>query len=208
MANPTFDTLKSSVATDIRDPNFAVFTEPVIGDFVNQGMSEVGRVYPLEVVDDVTPVADQYEYTIEPKTAFRVDWYRNNRFWKTIEPNEDVSSQGGWELFAGKLRIPEGILNQASPDTDFLRVWGYRGRARLLTDGQVAELDDDAEWALRAFARWRAFDAMGSERSLFKQWQAMSGNTDVSWNQLLTSVNLYFGEWKRQRDRLRLLRRV
>lgn len=203
----TLAELRTMVARDIRDPLFATFTTTQVDDFINGGMSEVSRVYPREVIEDVTPVVDQFAYTTEARHPFRVEFYRDTVFQSVLPPNEDESSQGGWEWFADQLHLPQSHVNQTTVD-DFWRVWGYGNRAQLTSDAQVADLDDAGEWAVRAYSRWMAYQTMAAERSLFKQWQAQSQNTDISPTQLQNMVLTYAQEWDRQRNQLRRLRRV
>ena len=96
---------------------------------------------------------------------------------------------------------------ELTSDTDSLNLWGYAPRARLVDDEQVTELDMDGEYAVRAYARWAAFQFMLADRSVYKQWQGASQNTDISVNQLEQLVTIYSREWEQSRNRLRMLRR-
>jgi hypothetical protein len=195
------------VARDIRDPLLSTFSEDQVNDFINGGMNEVNRVYPKEVIEDVTPVEDQYAYSTAARNPFRVEFYRDNRLWKYLPHNEDESSGGGWDWFAEQLHLPSSHVDQVAPG-DFWRVWGYGSRAQLEDDEQVADVDVDGEWGIRMYARWMAYQTMTQERSLFKQWQAQSQNTDISETQLQQLVMTYAQEWDRARNQLRRLRRV
>jgi hypothetical protein len=205
----TLAELRTKVARDIRDPNFATFTTTQVDDFINGGMMEVSRVYPKEVVDDITPVADTYAYDTTARTPFRVELYdQNGAFLAHIPMNGDESSQGGWEWFAEQVRLPQGHVNEAVGSSYFWRVWGYGERAQLTADGQVADLDVDGEWGVRTYSRWMAYQTMAAERALFKQWQAQSQNTDITQSQMQAMVLTYSQEWDRARNHLRRLRRV
>jgi hypothetical protein len=204
----TFADLKNALARDIRDPNLVTFKDQMLGDLINMGIDEVGRVYPREVLLDIAPVALTYDYTCALMQAFRVELIRNGRWNGWLAPNEDDSTQGGWELFAGQLHLAEGVVDSLDSVTDVIRVWGYAPRARLVDDADIAELDDKAEFGVRAFGRWMAYQSLLAERALFKQWQATSQNSDISQTQLMGLVTLYSGQWDRERNHLKTLRRV
>lgn len=207
----TLAELRASVARDLRDTSMRTFISAVIDDLINAGVEEVSRVYPLEKVVVVTPVANTYDYDLSAYRflqIFRVEQQRSDLFHATMPQSDHEDENNGWEFFAGFLRFPRRAWVGLTVATDSFRVWGYSTRARLLTDAQVAELDDAAEWAVRAFAKAEAFGLMQSDRALYKQWQAMSQNTDLSPNQINQMVALSSGEWNRQRNHLRRLRRV
>jgi hypothetical protein len=205
----TLAALRTAVATDIRDPNFATFNPTQINALINEGVNEINRFYPKEVLHDIVPVASTYSYTTTAAQAFRVELYRNSIFARSIPQNADEeSAQGGWELWAGSLMLPKTTVDAMVPATDFIRVWGYGTRAQLAADAQVLDADTDGEWAVRLYARWQAYTLLNAERALFKQWQAISQNTDISATQLQTDVSLFAQEWDRHRNQLRRLRRV
>jgi hypothetical protein len=205
----TLAQLRSSVANDIRDPGMATFTPAQIDSLINAGINEVARVYPKEILQDITPIALTYSYPTTALQAFRVEWYRSGAFWSSIPHNEDSDgSQAGWEVWAGNLILPKSIVSAAVPATDLFRVWGYGGRAQLTTDGQVLDADADGEWGVRMYARWSAYQSMLADRALYKQFQGMTQNTDISETQLQQNVALYAQEWNRHRNHLRRLRRV
>jgi hypothetical protein len=205
----TLANLRAFVASDIRDPNFATFSSGQVDSLINGAINEVSRVYPKEVLETIVPIASTYSYATGLTQAFRAEWFRSNAFHASIPHNaDDDSAQGGWEVWAGNLILPKGLVDAAVPATDFFRLWGYGGRAQLTADGQVFDGDTDAEWGVRVFARWSAYQALNAERALFKQWQGASQNSDITAPQLQQDVALYAQEWNRQRNHLRRLRRV
>ena len=204
----TLAQLRTAVARDLRDPSMQTFVAAVITDLINAGIEEVSRIYPREVVEELTPVASTYEYSTVCETAFRVEVWRSGKFHVLLTPNEGETSQTGWDLWAGKLRLSAPMVDQASVATDTYRVWGYAPYAQLTADGDVSDLDTRGEWAVRHFARAQAFTLMHNDRAMFKQWQGQSQNTDVTSNQLNQMVSLYNSEWDRTRNYLRRLRRV
>lgn len=207
MANPTLAQLRTKVARDLRDPNMRTFLAAYVDDLINGGIEEVSRVYPREVVVEVAPVASTYAYTVDIDTAFRAELWRSGSLVTTLTENDGTSSQTGWELFAGQLRLPSSVIDSSTPATDVIHLWGYADRPQLEDDTDVSVLDDTAEWGVRRYARSQAFALLQNDRALFKQWQGASQNTDVSPNQLNQMVSLYASEWDRTRNYLRRLRR-
>lgn len=196
------------VANDIRDPLMATFTADQIDSLINAGMMEVSRVYPKEMIVTVPPVADTFTYDVDLTTVFRVEVLRSGRYFATVDQNQDDSSQGGWEFFAGALHFPHGAVDLRDFSEDAFKVWGYADRDQLTADAQVADLDIDGEWGVRYYARWQAYQAMLADRNLYKQWQAASQNSDITPAQMQQSVLLFSGEWDRHRNHLRRLRRA
>jgi hypothetical protein len=204
-----FGQMKTNLALDVRDELNVAFTTTMLGSFIVEGVAEVSRVYPKEALDDITPVAATYDYATLIVQAFRLEWYRSNTFYSSIPMNEhDQSAQAGWELWTNRLYLPKPIVDASVPATDYYRLWGYEERLRPVADGDIVDVDEQGEWAVRAYGRWRAYQAMSAERALFKQWQAISQNTDISPSQLQQSVLIYSGEWQSRRNQLRRLRRT
>jgi hypothetical protein len=205
----TLATLRSLVANDIRDPLFSSFSSDQVDSLINAGINEVSRFYPKEMLADIVPITATYSYATSVLQAFRLEMYRDSAFYRSVPQNDhDESAQAGWELWAGNLLLPKGVVDASIPATDFFRLWGYGGRAQLTSDAQVLDADVDGEWGVRMHARWSAFQVMLADRSLYKQWQAISQNSDISPTQLQQMVLLYGQEWDRQRNHLRRLRRV
>jgi hypothetical protein len=208
----TLADLRTSVASDLRDPDMRTFTQVHVGDLINAGMEEVSRVYPLEKIVTITPQDAVYDYDLSDDNiiqVFRVEYLREDAFYAGLTESDHDGDMNGWEVFAGELHFPRAWFdNSINVDTDEFRVWGYATRARLTADDQVAELDETGEWAVRAFSKFTAFSMLHHDRALYKQWQAQSQNTDVTVNQLGQMVALYTSEWDRQRSHLRRLRRV
>lgn len=207
----TLAELRTMVARDLRDEGMTTFTPEYIDDLINAGIEEVSRVYPKEIIEHIDLVADTDDYPfVSPITnVIRVEIRRDGAFYSTVVQNEDVdSSQGGWEVFAGALRVPNGMTNSLNPSTDEFWVWAYGDRAQLAADDDMADLDVPGEWGVRRFAKATAYALMQNDRALFKQWQAQNLNTDVTVNQLNAMVGLYASEWDRSRNHLRRLRRI
>lgn len=204
----TLAQLRTAVARDLRDTGMTTFTSAVIGDLINAGIEEVSRIYPREMVEVVVPVASTYAYSTVCEQVFRVEVWRSGKFHTLLAANEGDTSQTGWDLWGGQIRLANPMVDQAVVATDTYRVWGYAPYVQLAADGDVSDLDTRGEWAVRHFARAQAFTLMHSDRAMFKQWQAQSQNTDVTNNQLNQMVSLYSSEWDRTRNYLRRLRRT
>jgi len=205
----TLAELRVKVSRDLRDPTNKTFLTTYVDDLINAGIEEVSRIHPREVIEIITPVPGTYAYTTACQTAFRCEVWRSNKFYALLAQTEgDADSQSGWDLWGDSLRLPMHAVDQAAPATDDFHLWGYASRAQLEDDTDVAELEDETEWAVRHFARATAFTQMQNDRALFKQWQGANQNTDVSPNQLGQMVSLYASEWDRTRNYLRRLRRA
>lgn len=204
---PTRAALRDSIARDLRDPEFKTFATADIDDFINFGIAEVNRVYPLEAVDEVV-VEDitVITYATLMTHIWRVEVWRSGKYGWRISPNEGDNSRGGWELYAQELRIPL-YSNSLNADTDVFRIWGYVDRDALVDDADVLEGDLDAEAGVRSYSAQQGLSRLANDRTLFQQWQTQSNNSDVSPTQLNGMFAMRAGEWDTLRNRIRRLRR-
>ena len=157
MANPTLAQLRTRVARDLRDPNMRTFLSAYVDDLINSGIEEVSRLYPREVVLEIAPLAGTYTYAVDIDTAFRAEIWRSGALASVLTENDGTSSQTGWDLFGGQLRLPRSVIDSAVPATDEIHLWGYAHRPQLVVDADVSVLDDTAEWGVRRYARAQAF---------------------------------------------------
>jgi hypothetical protein len=202
----TLAQLRAMVSRDLRDPLNATFLPVYVDDLINAGIEEIDRVYPMERVIEISPTVGQVEFDLlgDVSQIVRVEvWGAATTTYREL-PEQNGVTGSGWDFWGGKLYVPGGWL--LAPDT--LKVWAYGGRAQLTTDSQIAELDTTSEWGVRHFARASAFNLMQNDRALFKQWQAMSQNSDLSPNQLTQMLATATNEWDRSRNYLRKLRRI
>lgn len=203
---PSRIALRDSIARDLRDTSYKAFSTQDVDDFINFGIAEVNRVYPIEDIVDypvVNPATTEYSTTLT--SIFRVEAWRAGEFIFLIPPNMGETSRGGWELFAQVLRIPnyEHVLEVS----DLIKCWGYGERPALVLDAEVLQGDLDAELGVRTFAVYQGYQRLISDRSLFQQWQTQSNNSDVSPTQLTNMSGLKAAEWDGLRNRIRRLRR-
>lgn len=207
-AAPTYETLKASIAADLRDPDNKTFSEANIESYILFGMNEVNRLRPLQSVETVTltETSDELDlqYTITIDDIRRIDVWRDGKYYSTLA-RENGEPNSGWEVWGAELTLPTwaGTLDV---DTDELKVYGYGARAIPSLDADVLEFDSEAETAVRLYARLRGYQALQNDRALFQQWMAQPQNNEISATQLDGIANSYQAEWERHRNRIRLLR--
>jgi hypothetical protein len=208
---PTLTELQTRCARDLRDTANATFSTSQLLDFINDGISEINQLKPLEQKLILTAEASQsgLDFTYIWKVEIvATDTYGQN----VIPPNNDESRwQNGWTYFDGVLTLPQGLqrdLNIGYDDASLeLVVYGYRPRDPLADAADVPDFTLEDEMAVRKFVRLSGFRTLVDDRSLFQQWQAQSNNTDVSATQLLNIAQVAESEWRRTRQNLYTIRR-
>ncbi len=206
---PTRLELRDNIARDLRDPAYAAFSTQDVDDFINFGIAEVNRVYPAEHIEEfaITDVEDR-EYATVLTHIWRVEMWRDGKWYQLLVPNDSDSSIGGWELYAQLLTVPD-LSSYLNVDSDIFKAWGYTERPTLSEDTDVLEYADiDAEMGIRTFAVQQGYGRLLNDRSLFQQWQTQANNADVSPTQLNGMFALRAGEWDTLRNRIRRVRRV
>jgi len=207
---PAFSTLKTTLARELRDAANGTFNVTELGDFLNHGIVEVNRVYPLMDIEEV-PIIDTDEdgnvdrvYTITSREVSRVEvWDTEGFSFAMVAISEEANS--GWDLWGTTLTVASWEALDADEHT--LKLYGYQDRDLLVDDVDVAEFDADAEMAVRTFAATLGYQRLQNDRSLFQQWLAAPGNKDISPTQLDGIANTYLAHWNRQRNHLRTVRR-
>ena len=206
-----YSDFRLAVSQDLADPDGLKFDFNAIVSFVKQGLAAVGRVAPDQFQEDLDPVAGQLVYPL--RTAYfdkpvpevrlvRVEVWTGTplRFKfkikaKAGQPARD--SVAGWEVWNGSLEIPDWIFDTSvNADTDTIRVWGYSPYPFPGSD-DVMPVSDELELAIRAFCRVEAMRMLVGSRTLFKQWQAKSNNTDVTLGQLNSDLAAAEDTWRR-----------
>lgn len=209
-AAPTRDVLRAGVARDLRDPDSETFTETELNDLLNLAVVEVSRIYPKQQVEELT--IDQDGQTIYPTEAyalFRVEVLQENQVPSGLPGNGlEHSGEGGWDLHAGALYVPQFAARRLKADTHTLRIWGYWPRELFTQDTDVLDGDADTEFAVRTVATLNGYQRLQNDRLLFQQWLTNTGNTDVSPNQLAQTADMYQSQWREMRNRLRTLQRT
>lgn len=210
MASPTLAQLRTMVRRDIRDPNTVTFPDADVNDFIDAAIAEVSRIAPLNFFQTIAYALNTYAYVTRMTEVHRVEVWDTlaspNSFVFFVPPAADNnynSSQAGWEVWAGSLRLPSW-LDGLTVGRHSFRVWGYAPYLQLTADADVAEFDDlDLQWAVREYANVRAFEYLLSDRSLFEQWQAQANNTDVSPAAMVNMLQSWQAKWERRRKQLR-----
>lgn len=207
-----YSALQTLVSRDLADPNLQTFDVNAVKDFIQQALGELQRIAPLQFQEDLVPVTSQLVYPL--RTAFftsappevrvvRVEVWTGTpaRFKQKIkakagQPSRDSGS--GWEVWNGSLELPSWIVdNYVSPATDIIRVWGYSPYAPISADADVVPVSAELELALRTFCRVEAMRKLIGSRTLFKQWQTKSNNTDVTMGSLNSDLQAAEEHWRR-----------
>lgn len=206
-----YSALQTLVSRDLSDPSRQTFDVDAIKDFIQQGLSAVGRVAPEQFQEDLTPVTGQTVYQLRSTefSAIPVPEIRLVRVevWTDIPPRfrfkikakagmPTRDSIAGWEVWAGSLEIP-GIIADLITTNDLIRVWGYSPYTPISADDDVVPVSAELELAIRTFCRVEGLRRLTSSRVLFKQWQARSNNTDVTLGQLNSDLQVAEDEWRR-----------
>ena len=216
---PNLSQLRSNLARDLRDPTFAAFTTAELNDYINDGISELNELRPVETRLSITDISAldslglDYVWKVE---AHDVTTNGQN----TIPPNNDETNYpNGWQYYADNLILPPALVAWYTrafagdvpgiPEQSLeILVYGYALRDLLTIDAQVAPFESAIdEQAVRQYARWRGLDALLGDRRLFQQWQTQPNNSDVSPTQLTNMETIAESEWSRTRRRIYAIRR-
>jgi hypothetical protein len=207
---PSLTTLIASTSRDLRDPANKVFSTQEVTDFINWGLVECNRAYPLaqvetvDITDLITPDKADRVYVVASREIYRVEVYTDGEFREQVPEGVDYSNTG-WDLFGSTLTLPTWLL--LDPARDTVKVYGYLDRETLSAGGDIAETDAEAEMGLRLYATLTGYQRLQNDRAQFQQWLALPGNNDISATQLDGMANTYLGQWNRHRNQMRRLRR-
>ena len=217
----TFANLKIAVSRDLRDPSNVTFTAADVGDLINAGLAEVGRIAPQRFQEDLTLVADAMSYTLLSSIfglAVPEIEVVSVELWditktpsapvRHIDPADNAHADTGWRVWDGVLQLPRSVpVSVKGSEANYkLRVLGYAPYKPLTVDGTDSGLSNEREWALRAYCRIEALQRLSLERDLFSQWQTRSGNTDVGPAALMNALSLAQAEWNRRARQIAVLR--
>lgn len=208
----TYLALQTLVSRDLADPSNQTFDINAVKDFIQQGLSEIARIAPLQFQEDITPTTNTLVYPLRsaafsvppPETRLvRVEVWTGSplRFKLKIkakagQPTRD--SVAGWEVWAGKLELPSPIVDGGvSVATDTIRVWGYSPYSPISADADVVPVSAELELAIRTFCRVEGMRRLIGSRVLFKQWQTRSNNSDVTLGQLNSDLQAAAENWRR-----------
>lgn len=202
----TLATLKTELARAVRDTGNDTFDADELADVLNQGLAQLSRFFPREVVDSsIALVVSVNSYTTSAAFThiYRVDRYSAAAVWQeTLPVNTGDGPDSGWEWHASLLWLPP---SRTWTTGDTLKVFGYAGYAQLVTDDDEPPLEASGEWALILFGQVELYGRLTENRVAFQQWQANPMNTDVS---ALSLANIYASAQNRWEEEKRSLRRM
>lgn len=201
---PTLNELVAAVSADLRDTSQKTFSSAQVAQYINDGMVEVNRVYPLHVTDSISVVEDETSYVTRFASVYRVEFWNSDEYVGTVPFNDGNNAYAGWELLDRTLYVPPSLVGaeiiDAYPNLA-IRATGYaRRQLKTLAEGNdPLELDAEAALGVRWFAVYRAYQTLLSDRSAFKQWQGQSNNSDVSMPMMLNLLSTASQMWERHR---------
>lgn len=218
----TFGNLKTYVARDLRDESNKSFSATVIGDLINDAINKVSDIIPRQFQEDITPDGSQSYQILDGDATRRTALYRveiwqaasgslPDRYYCTIPSLRSAlvnNTQAGWTVEGGSILIPYRYAQLATTDAYILRLWGTTPYLQLVNDGDTADLDSDAEFAVRECATAEGYDRLLASRALFGQWQTQANNTDMSFAQALSLAERYRQAWKDRRRQLSAMRQM
>jgi len=196
------------------------FDTDAVKDFIQQGLSEIARVAPMQFQEDLDPVADTLVYPLRanifdvPQQEIKLTrveiWSGSpSRFqWKLKakagQPSRD--SIAGWEVWAGKLELSQFDMDSITGfGAEVIRVWGYSPYDPIVDDADVVPVSAELEQALRTFCRVEGLRRLTQSRVLFKQWQTRSNNTDVTLGMLNSDLQVAEEHWRKLKRELTVL---
>ena len=216
--------LKTDLARDLSDPDSNTFSDAVLGDLINAGLADIGRIAPQPYQEDITVTADTLTYDLasayfaEPNRDVEV--VRVEVWDETTTPMKFVArltpaatqyanqSDAGWKVWNGTLYLTNSMEAALVVGQHLLRVWGYAPYPALTDDTDTVDLPSALEQALREYGQSRGYARLQNSRALFTQWQTASNNSDVSFGQLLSLKSEASQQWERRRRQLYEMREM
>jgi len=211
MAGETLTQLRTSVRSDLRDPNGATWSDTEVNDLINSGIDWLSGFYPAEAIQVTSytqPISGALFSValVDVSWPFRIDVFTTSgQYRETLGPNSGDGPDSGWEVHDNIIFFPP---HYTLPDTGTLRIYGYTGFVQLSANSSTTDLDVAGIAAMRVWVQAEAFNRLLSDRVAFQQWQVQSGNSDVSalsMNQIALSNQARI---RREEARLRRLRRL
>jgi hypothetical protein len=220
----TYGALKTRVALVLQDPSSRTFTASLVAELIQSALTEVGRVAPEVFTEDLTPVANQIKYavrsaafsaaTVPEIEVMRVEvWDASTTpetFVQRLNPasREWGGQDSGWYVWNGELYLPTRVVRGiAGYESEYVvRLWGYSPYVPPTDDADVIGVSSEVEQAMIWFIRLEAIDMLLASRDLFSQWQARSGNTDMSPAGLMNQRSIAEQAWSRRSRAIQRLR--
>lgn len=218
----SFANLRTTLSRALRDPEADTFAVATLNDLIDTALVEVGRIAPVQFVEDITPVADVISYRLR-STVFNVAIpeieVTRVEFWdysatpphpiflvRSRKGEWSLATFTGWEVWNGTLNLTNHQAAFLDPVRHVIRVWGYSPYPPLVNDNDILPLSFSLEQALLAYCRVEALRRLSISRDLFTQWQSQPNNSDVSPAGLLSALADAEGEWKRRSRQLSIIR--
>jgi len=220
--SPSLSELQTKLRRDLRDTNGDAFTPDMLMDYANEGITELGRVKPIETRGLITEIPFVFEPPA-PVDIWAVVLGDGSGGTEYLAPMDENVSGDGWTYYGRELIFGPRLLARLSqyihsvgsveyPDgtlSPYNIAWyGYRGRD--VFDGDVDEIadfiDPEDEICVRRYVRWAGFRALDTDRTLYQQWQTQANNSDVSPTQLNQMVGMAETEWDALRRKVMILR--
>jgi len=221
--------LRTQISRELRDPDNKSWSAQEINDLINAGINAVSDLSPLERREDITYT---FPYTttegawgkikeVTPTThffnVFRVEILdKDSKLFETIDANNGQGSSTGWEMWNGKILLPENYfyptekvtISGSEYERVKIRVFGYARHDLLTNDVTESTCDDQELVGVRAYAVAEAMTRLMVDRANFQQWQVVSGATNITITELSVLSNTARLRWREEQRRLRKMRRL
>lgn len=219
----TYGELKTRIATVLLDPSARTFTTSLLDEIAIAGLVELGRIAPVQYTEDLDPVADQLSYTLGSALFFSAEpqiEVMTVEIWDPTTTPESliyaVQSAGsewspadsGWYVWQGTLYLPTRVVRglEGFETTYVIRVKGYAPYATPTSDDDVVPVSQAVEQGVVKFARLEGLELLLADRDLFTQWQARSGNSDISQAGFMNQLSAARADWDKYSKRILQLR--
>jgi hypothetical protein len=220
----TLAELRTTVSTDLRDPSNKVFLTTDVDSMIKSALTEVGKLAPARFQENIDPVQDQLEYTLQSlvftEAIPEIEVNRVELWDASVIPNKPITmvppaseayinfSNTGWYNRDGVLEMPYSLVAMiGTAFANYLyRVWGYRPYPTVSVDADVIPVSGEREQAMRDYCLVLGLKRLVMERDLFTQWQTHAGNTDVTPAALMNAMNLAITEWRARSRSITVLR--
>lgn len=190
-------TLRSKLATALRDPSFAVWTSAELGDILTLAAAQLYPRVARPISSPIWPLTELEEDYALPAGMLevsRIDLAEvaTDRLLYPLPP-------GTWELngdvYSGSAQL---FINRQFSNTDhYFVVHGY-GTYDLVT----ANPPDIYVPFILATARAEAWRVMVGDRARFEEWMTLNQKENVSVNELSQMISQAEAEAERQRARM------
>lgn len=219
----TYGALKTRIAGVLLDPDSRTFSASMLAELTIAGLVELGRVMPRQYTEDIDTVANQLSYQLGTElfdnAEHQIEVARVEVWDPTQEPESLVftvqpagqewsPNDSGWSNWGGNLYLPTLVVRglQGYEGTYVLRVWGYAPYATPTADEDVVPVSQAAEQGVVKYARVEGLELLLADRDLFSQWQARSGNSDITVAGLMNQLASARQDWDKYSKRILQLR--